>query len=180
MDRIPGILGWVPGTRSMIKNFTWFLIFYGASVYLSISSSSTALTFLLLTTTILNEFFWMLKNHLNFPPFLTISSSIFSLLTFTNTKGQQEPLVRRSSQPKKSPVAAEASPEAVGSPPGAAASIAGAAAVASPSPPVTSPEVGTDSEAGKGNFRRRKKNEVYSHDQELTRCAFLRLIYIDY
>merc|ERR1711899_235274 len=30
---------------------------------------------------------------------------------------QQEPLVRRSSQPKKSPVAAEASPEAVGSPP---------------------------------------------------------------
>merc|ERR1712001_419190 len=32
---------------------------------------------------------------------------------------QQEPLVRRSSQPKKSPVAAEASPEAVGSPPSA-------------------------------------------------------------
>merc|ERR1712158_271920 len=64
---------------------------------------------------------------------------------------QQEPLVRRSSQPKKSPVAAEASPEAVGSPPSAssAAPIAGAAAVASPSPPVTSPEVGTDSEAAK-------------------------------
>merc|ERR1712038_1404224 len=64
---------------------------------------------------------------------------------------QQEPLVRRSSQPKKSPVAAEASPEAVGSTPSAssAAPIAGAAAVASPSPPVTSPEVGTDSEAAK-------------------------------
>merc|ERR1719510_2863773 len=58
---------------------------------------------------------------------------------------QQEPLVRRSSQPKKSPVAAEA-PEAVAP---AAAPTAGAAAVASPSPPVTSPEVGTDSEAAK-------------------------------
>ena len=69
--------------------------------------------------------------------------------------------MRRSSQPKKSPVAAEASPEAVGSPPSAssAAPIAGAAAVASPSPPVTSPEVGTDSEAAKGNFRRKRNQK---------------------
>ena len=85
----------------------------------------------------------------------------YSTNTFTNIKGQQEPLVRRSSQPKKSPVAAEASPEAVGSPPSAssAAPIAGAAAVASPSPPVTSPEVGTDSEAAKGNFRRKRNKK---------------------
>ena len=105
----------------------------------------------------------------------------YSTNTFTNIKGQQEPLVRRSSQPKKSPVAAEASPEAVGSPPSAssAAPIAGAAAVASPSPPVTSPEVGTDSEAAKGNFRRKSNQKqdvhffIHTHDQKSIRCAFL-------
>jgi len=62
----------------------------------------------------------------------------------------QEPLVRKSSQPKKSPVVAEAPP--------VEPEPAGAAAVVPPpvieqSPPVTSPEVGTDSEAGgKGKF----------------------------
>ena len=91
-----------------------------------------------------------------------ISNYFFLYFFFTNplqTKGQQEPLVRRSSQPKKSPVAAEA-PEAVAP---AAAPTAGAAAVASPSPPVTSPEVGTDSEAAKGNFSKKIEVHFYPH-----------------
>ena len=91
----------------------------------------------------------------------TISNYFFLHFFLTNnplqTKGQQEPLVRRSSQPKKSPVAAEA-PEAVAP---AAAPTAGAAAVASPSPPVTSPEVGTDSEAAKGNFSQKKMRFIF-------------------
>ena len=78
-------------------------------------------------------------------------SLFFPFLTNSHTKGQpQEPLVRKSSQPKKSPVVAEAPP--------VEPEPAGAAAVVPPpvieqSPPVTSPEVGTDSEAGgKGKF----------------------------
>jgi len=57
----------------------------------------------------------------------------------------QEPLVRKSSQPKKSPVVAEA-PPVEPEPAGAAAAVP--PPVIEQSPPVTSPEVGTDSEAG--------------------------------
>ena len=56
-------------------------------------------------------------------------------------------MVRKSSQPKTAPAAAEAPAPAVPEQPAPA----GAAAVVSPSP-ITSPEVGTDSEAAKGNI----------------------------
>ena len=57
-------------------------------------------------------------------------------------------MVRKSSQPKQPPAAAEAPAPAA---PEQQPAPAGAAAVVSPSP-ITSPEVGTDSEAAKGNI----------------------------
>ena len=100
-----------------------------------------------------NAMRWILVSNFSFLyhslwKFCQIAYIILNLfLTNLLTKGQQEPLVRKSSQPKQPPAAAEAPAPAVPEQPAPA----GAAAVVSPSP-ITSPEVGTDSEAAKGNI----------------------------